>query len=170
MRKILPTVGLLLVAALFFTGMVLGSEVTEDQRQNPASLDAVGEVRGTDLDALTQIFGCKVPYGSMNGAGTVADAHIGALRARMLVWQSADGLITGAVRPAEAAQLLRREELTLDNSTLWTLGGQTLLMALGEDAACAYYDDGDTAFSLYMENMNAEQLLAYLSSNAVFPQ
>ena len=170
MRKILPLLGLLLIAALFFTGMVLGSEITETPRQDPVSQEAIGEVRSTDLDVLIQAFGCQVPYGSRSGAGYVADAEIGTLRARMLLWQSSDGLVTGAVRPVEAAQLLRREELTLNNSTLWTLGGQTLLMAEGADAACAYYDDGDTAFSLYMENADIQQLLTRLSDNVIFPQ
>ena len=170
MRKLLPMIGLLLIAAVFFIGMVMGSEDTGSQRSDPQSLEAIGEARGTDLQTLTQVFGGPVPYGSLIGAGYVTDATIGTLRARMLVWQSAGGLMTSAVRPKEAAQLLRRDELTLDNSTLWALGGQTLLMAKGANAACAYYDDGDTAYSLYMENTDIEQLLTYLSENAVFPQ
>ena len=170
MRKVLPMLGLILLAALFFTGMVLGSEQTESAHSAPESLPAIGEARGTDLSTLMKAFGADVPHGPGGGEGYVTDAEIGSLRARLLMWQGADGLVTGAVRPAEAAQLLRREGMTLDNSALWTLGGQTLLMASGDGAACAYYDDGDTAYSLYMENTDIEQLLAYLAARVTFPQ
>ena len=170
MRKILPMAGLLLVAVLFYVGMVMGSETAETQREQAASMEAVGQVRGTDLDALTAVFGRSVPFGSRSGAGYVTDASVGTLRARLLIWQASNGLVTSAVRPAQAAQLLRREELTLDTSALWTLGGQTLLMAEGEDAACAYYDDGETAYSLYMENADIERLLTVLSAEVSFPQ
>ena len=170
MRKILSVLGLLLLATLFFIGLVMGSEQREDARQAPVSQEAVGEVRSGDLDALTAAFGCAVPYGSREGAGAVTDVPLGSLRARVLTWRSADGIETGAVRPAEAAQLLRRDGLTLDNSTLWSLDGLTLLMASGSGAACAYYDDGETAFSLYLENADIDQLLERLSTDVTFPQ
>lgn len=170
MRKILSVVGLLLIAALFFTGMVLGSEPREEQREQPAPLPAVGTVRGSDLKALEQAFGCPVPHGKGSGVGQVTDAQIGTLRARLLTWQASDGMITGAVRPAEAAQLLRYDGMTLDNSTLWTLDEYTLLMASGDGAACAYYDDDGAAYSLYLDNSDIEGLLARLSSDVIFPQ
>lgn len=170
MRKILSVLGLLLLAALFFTGMVMGSEQREDARRTPASLEAVGEVRSSDLSTLTAAFGREVPYGSREGAGTVTDAALGSLTARVLTWRSADGLETGAVRPAEAAQLLRRDGLTLDNSTLWSLDGLTLLMASGNGAACAYYDDGETAFSLYLDSADIDRLLQRLAVGVTFPQ
>ena len=170
MRKILFILGLLLLAALFFTGMVLGGDQESARRDAPASLSAIGEVKSTDLDALTAAFGCPVPYGGKTGAGTVKDAKLGTLNARTLTWQAANGIVTTAVRPAEAAQLLRHDELTLDNSTIWTLDGRTLLMAGGEGAACAYYQDEDAAYCLYLAGADIDGLLDRLSSGVIFPQ
>lgn len=170
MRKILSVVGLLLIAALFFTGMALSSEERASTREAPASLPGMGTVQSADLRTLEEAFGCPVPYESLRGAGRVSDAQLGSLNARLLIWQSADGIVTGAVRPAEAAQLLRYDGLTLDNSTLWTLDDHTLLMAAGNGAACAYYNDDDAAYSLYLDGGDIDQLLTRLSSNVRFPQ
>ena len=43
-------------------------------------------------------------------------------------------------------------------------------MASGSGAACAYYDDGETAFSLYLENADIDQLLERLAADVTFPQ
>lgn len=171
MRKVLSVAGLLLLVALFFVGMVLGGgEEIKGGREEPASLDPIGTLTDTDFSALEQAFGCPVPYGSRSGVGRVTDAQLGSLQARVLTWQADNGIVTRAVRPAEAIQLIRYDDLTLDNSTAWTLGSRTLLTAAGGNAACVYFSDEDAAYCLYQQNADIEKLLARLASDVTFPQ
>ena len=166
LKKLLPLMGLLILAALFFTILVLGGD--NDNTPAPVAPEPIGTVKSSDVAALSQAFGLDVPYGSGRGSGEVRDVSLGSLNARLFTWQGEDGLIAQAVRPAEAAQLLRREGLQLDESTLWTLGDKTLLIAEGQDGACAYYQDDEAAYSLYRAGADTQELLAALA-NAHFP-
>ena len=169
MKKLLAFLGLVVVSVLFFIGLTLGSEQNVAEHEPPVSLPAVGTVAGEDLQALTDVFGCPVPYGIAMGSGQVSDARLDTLQARLLTWQGSDGLVITAVRPVEAAQLLRRDGLTLDNSTLWASRGHTLLMGIGQDAACAYYNDDNAAYCLYLYGADAQQLLTVLNERVTFP-
>lgn len=169
MRKILSLLGLLLILALFFLGMALGREEGEARRDPPVSLPAVGTARGNDLNALTSVFGCGVPYSTKSGSGEVRDVKIGTLQARQLTWHGADGLETNAVLPREAAQLLNREGLAPDVSSLWTVNGHTLMLAVGTSGACAYYEDEDAAYSLFLPGADADSLLSLLAAGVTFP-
>ncbi len=163
MRKIFSALGLILLMALFFVGLVLTGEQESDTRQAAQSMPAVGTAQGNDLDALIAVFGCPVPHGSKAGVGRVADETLGTLRARLLTWQGADGLITQAVIPPEAASLLRREGFPLDENNLWNLGTLTLLLSTDGSGVCAYYQTEDAAYSLYQPNTDTERFLTKLA-------
>lgn len=164
MRKIIAALGLILLMALFFVGLVLTGDQGEEERQTARSLPAVGTAQGNDLDALISVFGCAVPYGSKTGTGSVTDAEIGSLRARLLTWQGDDGLITQAVMPVQAASLLRREGFPLDENNLWNLGTLTLILSTDGSGVCAYYQTEDAAYSLYQANTDPEAFLAHLAT------
>jgi len=167
-RKILSLAGLLIVIALFFTGMTLGVE-TDGQRESPASLPPVGIARGTDQSALESVFGLPVPRTAAPGSGSVTDAPAGSLNARLYAWEGSDGLLLCAVRPAEAASLLRREELTLNTASLWTVSGETVTLAAGNAGACAYFDNDDAAFSIYLPGGTEDELLGRIAATVTFP-
>ena len=165
MRKIIPALGLILLMALFFVGLVLTGDQSGAGRQKAESQPAVGIAQGNDLDTLMGVFGCPVPYGSKTGAGRVEDAEIGTLRARLLTWQGDDGLITQAVIPVQAASLLRRDGFPLDENNLWTLGGLTLMLATDGSGVCAYYRTEDAAYSLFKDNTDTDAFLSHLAVN-----
>lgn len=164
MRKIIAALGLVLLMALFFVGLVLTGDQGEEERQIAQSLPAVGVAQGNDLDALTDLFGCPIPYGSKEGVGRVTDEKLGTLRARLLTWQAADGLIIQAVRPVQAASLLRREGFPLDENNLWNLGPLTLMLSTDGSGACAYYQTEDAAYSLYRASADPEAFLTELAA------
>lgn len=164
MRKFASALGLLLLMALLFVGLVLTGDQGTKEREAPASLPAVGSAQGNDLNTLTAVFGCPVPCGSRTGTGLVTDAAIGSLRARTLTWQGNDGLVTTAVRPVEAASLLRREGFPLDDSNLWTLGSVTLMLSASGEGVCAYYQTEDAAFCLYRADTDTDAFLTLIAS------
>jgi len=169
-RKLISALGLLLVIALFFLGMVLGGgDREESRREPPQSLAPAGAARGNDLQVLESAFGCPVPYASRSGSGAVSDETTGSLRARMFSWEGSDGLIITAVRPAEAAHLLRREGLKTNASQLWSLDGKSVLTASGAAGACAYYETEDAAYCLYLPGGDADSLLSRLATDVTFP-
>ncbi|MBR1606777.1 MAG: hypothetical protein IJ664_03625 [Clostridia bacterium] len=167
MRKIIAALGLILLMALFFVGLVLTNDQSAEERQIAESQPAIGTAQGNDLDALMDVFGCPVPYGSKTGVGRVTDAEIGTLRARLLTWQGDDGVITQAVIPPQAASLLRREGFPLDENNLWNLGTLTLMLSTDGSGVCAYYQTEDAAYSLYQANTGPEAFLTHLAT--LFP-
>lgn len=167
MRKIIAALGLILLMALFFVGLVLTNDQSAEERQIAESRPAIGTAQGNDLDALMDVFGCPVPYGSKTGVGRVTDAEIGTLRARLLTWQGDDGVITQAVIPPQAASLLRREGFPLDENNLWNLGTLTLMLSTDGSGVCAYYQTEDAAYSLYQANTGPEAFLTHLAT--LFP-
>lgn len=170
MRKLMTFVGLLLLMALFYVGLVSTGTQDAEERQPPQSLPAVGTARGSDLDTLISVFGLPVPYGSKQGEGQVTDAAIGSLRARLLTWQGSDGLVTAAVRPAQAASLLRREDFPLGEARQWLVGGVPLMVCAAESGVCAYYQSEDAAFSLYLPQADTETFLTLINRSVrLFP-
>ena len=167
MRKIIAALGLIVLMALFFVGLVLTNDQSAEERQIAESQPAIGTAQGNDLDALMDVFGCPVPYGSKTGVGRVTDAEIGTLRARLLTWQGDDGVITQAVIPPQAASLLRREGFPLDENNLWNLGTLTLMLSTDGSGVCAYYQTEDAAYSLYQANTGPEAFLTHLAT--LFP-
>ena len=164
MRKIIAALGLILLMALFFVGLVLTNDQSAEERQIAESQPAIGTAQGNDLDALMDVFGCPVPYGSKTGVGRVTDTEIGTLRARLLTWQGDDGVITQAGIPPQAASLLRREGFPLDENNLWNLGPLTLMLSTNGSGACAYYQTEDAAYSLYRASADPEAFLTELAA------
>ena len=169
LKKAFSALLLLLVIALLFTAFTLGPRESEAVRGAPESLPAIGSANGGDQDALIALFGMPVPRGASGGHGTVQDQALGTLTARLYQWQSDDGLCISAVRPAQAAQLIRRDDLTLDTNTRWAVNGVTVNLAQGTDGACAYYGSEDAAYALFLPHASADELLSRLAQAVAFP-
>ena len=155
--------------ALFFIGLVMGSDPADVPGKQEGSLPKTGSIQGNDPAVLETAFGLPFPRTSVHGSGTVNDASAGTLQARLLTWHGEDELTVTAVRPAAAAMILRRNDLEPDTSALWSVGGQTLMVASGKAGACAYYDDDHAAYCLYLPGADADRLIQFLSASVVFP-
>ena len=169
LKKALSSLLIVLLMALLFTAFTLGPRESEAVADPPASLPAVGSANGGDQDMLINLFGVPVPRCAGSGHGVVRDQALGSLTARYYQWQSDDGLCVSAVRPAEAAQLIRRDELTLDTDTRWSVNGITVTVARGDGGACAYYGSEDAAYALYLPTVDTDTLLSHLTQTVTFP-
>ena len=170
MQRLFSLLALLLVIGLFFLGMVLGGEEKGPRDAGaPVSLPAVGSVRSSDRAALIALFGLPVSHSAAAGEGVVTDAPLGSINARLYRWQGEDGLEICAVRPAQAAQLLRREETDMQSASLWTVNDRTLMVNSASGGACAYYEDDDAAYSLFLAGADADQLLGRIAADVSFP-
>ena len=109
--------GLILLAALFFTGMVLGSEQTESAHSAPESLSAIGEARGTDLSTLMKAFGAD-GFNMIQNNGEAAGQSVFHLHLHVIPRKAGDGAVglwkPGQTTPEEmneAAEAIRKELL-----------------------------------------------------------
>ncbi len=168
-RKILFSVLVLLFCCILFFAQLMGSDRKREARVQPTSLPAIGTVSAQQLGMLTQAFGGEIPCASLPGEGSVTDTQTGSLRARLLTWRDSSGAVITAVRPAEAASVLRREELQLRADSTWSLEGRTLLLAEGGIGASAYYSDSDAAYSIFLPDADGDALLTFIVSQLHFP-
>jgi hypothetical protein len=168
-RRLFTAAGILLLLALFYAGLVMGSSPADEPEQRELSLPKIGNVQSSDPNILSKAFGTSFPHVSDTGKGSVSDSMAGTLSARILVWQESDGFTVTAVRPAQAAMAIRRKGLVPDTSALWSVGGETLMLASGSGDACAYYDNDLAAFCLYRPEASTEEILQYLSASVSFP-
>lgn len=167
-RKLLYTLGMLLLMALFYMGVVIAGSENAASRETPASLPLTGSATASSLNDLALFMNCPLPQDRAAGIGSVQNASLGDLTARLLTWQAQDGLEISAVCPAEAAQLLRRDGLSL-SAKRWSLDGVTLLTAESSVGACAYYDTPEAAYSFYLPGADADALLDRLAGSITFP-
>ncbi len=168
-RKILFSGLVVLFCCILFFAQLMGADQEREKRAQPTSLPAVGTAAAQNLNELTQVFGSEIPYTSLSGEGRVADLQAGSLLARQLTWQDESGATISAVRPAEAASALRRDELQLRSDTSWEFAGQTLLLAEGDTGACAYYSDHEAAYVIFLPHANSDELLSLIASRMHFP-
>ncbi|MBQ7455807.1 MAG: hypothetical protein IJS53_05125 [Clostridia bacterium] len=169
LRKILSALSVLVMLGVFYLAVVVAGSENGVKREEPASLPSVGVVRSSSQADLAAVLGCPFPSTLADGAGEVKDARVGTLNARLLTWQSADGLVISAVRPAAAAALIRHDGLTLITDTRWELGPATVVIAVGEAGACAYYETDDAAYALFLSGADADALLLRLSDGVTLP-
>ena len=160
LRKLSALFMLLLLAAVFFALPILGASKKHVSSDASESLQSIGGVQSTSLDNLIAAFGCDVPHDRASGVGVVEDVTLGSLNARILRWQRDSGLVISAVRPANAAQLLREDGLELDTQHMWTVDGAGLITATGARGSCAYYATEDAAYSLFLAGADTDALLS----------
>lgn len=167
-KKAARFTGLILLMAVFFVLAVAGNEKKEKLSdwtvRDDAPMQALGEVQSADIAVLARALGAQTPYLTASGAGAVKDARFDGGYARLLTWTDANGVIVSCARPAEAASLLRRDDLSPLMNESCAVGGMAGVLASGGNAACAYFGDVNAAYAVYAPGADAASLKTLLGA------
>lgn len=157
---------LLLMAVVYVSAILL--QIPEDETDSHAAAEKSEPVSRmqpaamNDASALAQLFGAPLPclpgY-AMNGQGD--NVNYEGANARIVTLQY-PGFILSAVRPAAAAPLLLREDLSVSlQSGVVCLSLPVVLAAKG-DSRCAYFSGADAAYAVYAPQAGEENFLSLL--------
>ena len=160
MKKIVRGLGLLVLAVFLSAGIylaaVLLSDIGEEERQEwlveeeQAPVTPMQAASDSDAGALARLFGAGIPY--LPGVTLRGDArntaHDGET-VRMVTLRYPDGLEITAVRPASAAPLLLRGELSVVLRSDLSLFNVPVTLAEKDGACCLYFSDAGAAYSVY---------------------
>lgn len=159
---------LILIAVIYLAAVLLeipGAEpeeswVVEEEAQPLTRMQAANM---HDAQALAQLFGAPLPALSGyspagEGRNTTHDGHL----ARQVTLQY-DGFMVTAVRPASAAPLLLRPELSISLRSDLTVMNLPAVLASREGAYCAYFSCDTAAYSIYAPAAQEEDFLNLLS-------
>ena len=157
---------LLFMAVIYVSAILLQTPEDENaERFASAAQESVPPMQSAsmnDADALAQLFGAPLPYlpgYAMAGQGT--NANYEGANAR-LVTMEYSGVTISAVRPAAAAPLLLRGELSVSlKSDLAVLRLPAVLAQKGS-ARCVYLSGADAAYSVYAPQAGEEDFLSML--------
>ena len=165
--RIFLMIGTLLLMAIVYVSAIMLQipEADSDIDHAPAERESLPRMQPADMNsakALAELFGAKLPclpgY-AMAGQGTNID-YEGA-NARMVTLQYT-GVTISAVRPAAAAPLLLREDLSVSlRSDLSYLNMPAMLAEKG-NARCVYLSGTDAAYSVYAPQAGEEDFLSML--------
>ena len=160
------TLGALLLMAVAYVSAIL-LQVPEEEAEAYAAEDQTPLTRMqpaamNDAQALAELFGAPLPYLSgyaMTGNGTNADYEGTVARVATLQYS---GVTVTAVRPASAAPLLLRGDLSVDlRSDLSVLNLPALLASKG-NARCVYLSGTEAAYAVYAPQAAEEDFLSML--------
>ena len=159
---------LILIAAIYLAAVLLeipgaepeGSWVVEEETQPMTRMQAANM---SDAQALAQLFGAPLPaLAGYTPAGEGRNtSHDGRL-ARQVTLQY-DGFLITAVRPASAAPLLLRPELSVSLRRDLTVMNLPAVLASRDGAYCAYFSSDTAAYSVYAPAAQEEDFFSLLS-------
>ena len=168
LKTVFAVIGsVLLMSVIYLAAVVIqspadslaGSYVVEDEeesvtRMQPAQMD--------DAQSLAALFGAPLPmlpgYTPLGQAGNTT--HDGqTVRVAALQYE---GLAITAVRPASAAPLLLRGELSVSLMNDLTVLNHPAVLASRNGAHCVYFSNESAAYSIYTPQAEEEVFLAVL--------
>lgn len=159
---------LLLMGAIFVFAVMMqspgdsmeGSFVVMDEEE---PLTRMQPASSTDVHALAQLFGA--PLAALTGYAPAGQAfnttHDGQL-VRVVTLQYPNAVIT-AVRPASAAPLLLRADMSVSLRGDLTALNLPAVEADKGNALCLYFSNESAAYSVYAVNTTAEEIVSLLT-------
>ena len=158
---------LILIAAVYVAAILIQSPgsgggdsfvVVED----PEDVDRMQAASMSDIPTLSRMFGAPLPaVPGVTPAGESGNMTWDGRNARFVALRY-DGLTIAAVRPAAAAQLLRREGLSVSLRGDLTVLGLPAMLAGKDGAHCVYFSNESAAYAVYAPNATEEAFLAVL--------
>ena len=156
---------LVLMAVIYIAAVLLqtaedGGEgswvVVEDQ----APLSRMQSASMSDLTTLAQLFGAPLPtipgyFAQGEGANALYDGQ----NARVATLRY-EGVTVTAVRPASAAPLLLRQELSVSLRNDLTVLNLPAVLAEKGGAYCLYFSSEDAAYAIYAPRAQEQDLLS----------
>lgn len=170
LKKIGKGFGLLLLAvflsAAVYLAAILLADLGEEDRQEwlveeeQAPVTPMQAATDSDAGALAALFGADIPYlpGETPRGNARNTAHDGET-VRMVTLQYPSGLEITAVRPASAAPLLLRGELSLSLRTDLSVFHLPASLTQKDGAFCLYFSDTDASYSVYLPNTTENAFL-----------
>ena len=165
--KIFIVVGtLLLMGIVYVSAIMLQSADADDTafvvKEEPEEVTRIQPASSSDAAAIARLFGAPLPYlpgYAMNGQVLNADYERSPAR---IVSMQYGGVTVSSVRPAAAAPLLLRNEMSVSSrSDLVCLNAPAMLAKKGE-AKCVYFSGSEAAYSIYAPKAGTEEFEALL--------
>lgn len=168
MKKVFAVIGTLLAMAVIYLVAVMlhnpadskaGSFVVEDEaetisRMQPAQID--------NAENLAAQFGAPLPVvPSLKVRGQAGNTTHDGRNVRVATLQY-DGLVITAVRPASAAPLLLRSELSVSMVSSLTVLNHPAVLATKGGAKCVYFSNESAAYSVYTPQAEEEAFMEVL--------
>ncbi len=163
-KRLLGALGAILLMAVIYAAVVLLDRPNADEQgmyavteEEVAPLQAA---QFTDPLLLAQSFGVEIPC--LRGApmrGTARNALCDGKTARLVTIEY-DGMTITAARPASAAPLLLREQLSLSTEKTYTLLNIPATLASRGDERCLYFVTAAAAYAVYAPAMSEDEFLA----------
>ena len=161
--RLLGALGALILMAFLYVGVVLLDRPDADEQGMYAVTDEeitpLRAAQFTDPALLAESFGVEIPC--IRGAsmrGTARNAVYDGRTAR-LVTLDYDGLTITAVRPASAAPLLLRDQLSVSTEKTYTLLNIPATFAARGNERCFYFVTAAAAYAVYAPAMSMEDFL-----------
>ena len=156
---------LLLMAVVYVSAILLQMPDAEsgiDSAGAEAKISPMQPAAMNSAQALAELFGAPLPclpgY-AMAGNGMNADYEGAVARVATLQYT---GVTISVVRPAAAAPLLLRGDLSVDLRSDLSVLNLPALMATKGNARCVYLSGADAAYSVYASQAGEEDFLAML--------
>ncbi|MBR4539318.1 MAG: hypothetical protein IKO52_10800 [Clostridia bacterium] len=167
-KSVIAVIGsVLLMGAVYLAAVLIqspvdglaGSFVVEDEeetvtRMQPAQID--------DAQSLASLFGAPLPVvPSLLIRGQAGNTTHDGQDVRVATLQY-EGLVVTAVRPASAAPLLLRGELSVSLKSDLTVLNHPAVLASRGGARCVYFSNESAAYSIYTPQADEEAFLEVL--------
>ncbi len=167
-KTVFAVIGSVLLMAVVYLAAVLiqspvdgmaGSFVVEDEEE---IISRMQPAQTYDAQSLAAMFGAPLPVvPSLLIQGQAGNTtHDGQnVRVASLLYE---GLVITAVRPASAAPLLLRSELSVSLTSDLTVLNHPAVLATRDGAKCVYFTGESTAYSIYTPQADEEAFLEVL--------
>ena len=149
MKRLFSFLCLTAIMTLFSLFLLSVGRTPLPSRKNETVTHA-GFESGQDLSALARRFGASVPYFTLQGSGQVTDSEYPGGVARVLTWSDTSGCTVQAVRPANAASLLRDDTLSPTNKC-YIIDDMTAAVFEGGLKDALYFGNEDAAYAIFFD-------------------
>lgn len=157
---------LILMAAVYVAAVLIHFPTPEDDsyvvEEEQEEVTRLQPAASADVYALARLFGSRLPVlsGAAMTGETLNAVHDGRT-ARMAVLRFSGFTVT-AVRPASAAPLLMRGEMSVELRSGLEVQNLPVMLCTAGDALCAYFADEGAAYSIYAPKAAREDFLSLL--------
>ena len=171
LRRILGRAGLgllslVLMAAVYVGAVLIHSPESEEGsfvvQEEPEAVTRLQASSSDDPAALARLFGARLPVvPGLPMTGETRNASHDGQAARMAILRY-NGATLSAVRPASAAPLLMRPEMSVELRSGIDVQNLPVMLCGRNDAWSAYFADETAAYEIYAPQASREDFLALL--------
>ena len=171
LRRVLGRAGLgllslVLMAAVYVGAVLIHSPESEEGsfvvQEEPEAVTRLQAASSDDPAALARLFGARLPVvPGLPMTGETRNASHDGQAARMAILRY-NGATLSAVRPASAAPLLMRPEMSVELRSGIEVQNLPVMLCGRNDAWSAYFADETAAYEIYAPQASREDFLALL--------